>query len=146
MKYRLLIFSFFLSINIFAQEKKDSLEIVQLLKEDYKTMETHDIKKHMGYCTPDYLLIENGDIWNMEMEADGYKKDAHRVIKRTDDFDFKYIRIFENTAYAVYNLKSDIIENGKVTSKNWNESVIFRKLDGKWKIELIHSTPVDIKK
>jgi len=109
-------------------------------------MVTHDINKHRGYCTDNYLLIENGEIWNMEMEAEGYKKDAHRIIDRKDYFNFKFIRIFENTAYAVYNLNSDIIENGNLTIKNWNESVIFRKIAGKWKIELIHSTPIDIKK
>jgi len=145
MKYRLLILTLFLSITILAQEKKDSLEIVQLLKEDYHTMQTHDINKHKGYCTDNYLLIENGEIWNMDNEADGYKKDAHRVFDRKDYFDFKYIRIFENIAYAVYNLKSDIVENGNLTQKNWNESVIFRKIEGEWKIELIHSTPIEIK-
>ena len=145
MKYRLLILTLFISITILAQEKKDSLEIVQLLKEDYHTMQTHDINKHRGYCTDNYLLIENGEIWNMDNEADGYKKDAHRVFDRKDYFDFKYIRIFENIAYAVYNLKSDIVENGILTQKNWNESVIFRKIEDEWKIELIHSTPIEIK-
>ncbi|MBK8610009.1 MAG: nuclear transport factor 2 family protein [Chitinophagaceae bacterium] len=145
MKYGLVIFTLFHSLTVLAQEGKDSIEIVQLLKEDYKTMQTHDINKHRGYCTSNYLLIENGEIWDMDKEADGYKKDANRIIDRKDNFNFKFIRIFDNIAYAVYNLKSDIIENGNVTQKNWNESVIFRKIEGNWKIELIHSTPVDIK-
>lgn len=144
MKYRLLIFTLFLSLTILAQEKKDSLEIVQLLKEDYHTMQTHDINKHKGYCTEDYLLIENGKIWNMDMEAEYYKKNAHRVIDRKDNFNFKFIRIFDNIAYAVYNLKSDFIENSILTQKNWNESAIFRKIEGEWEIELIHSTPIEI--
>lgn len=144
MKYRLMISFFFVSMNIFSQKKNDTTEIIQLLKEDYKTMVTHDIKKHMGYCTEDYLLIEAGEIWNMEMEAESYRKNANRIIERTDNFDFKYIKIEGNTAYAVYNLKSDIRENGKLTNKNWNESVIFRKAEDKWKIALIHSTPVQL--
>lgn len=142
MKYLLLICSVLLSINIFSQEKTDSVEIVQLLKDDYQTMAPYDIKKHLEYCTNDYVLIENGDIWNMEIESEHYKKNAHRKIARKDYFEFKYLRIFTDIAYAVYNLKSDITENGKLITKNWNESVIFRKLEGKWKIELIHSTPI----
>ena len=142
MKYRLLIFFILVSISIFSQEKNDTTEIIQLLKEDYKTMVTHDIKSHMGNCTTDYLLIEDGEIWNMEKEEDYYRKNAHRIIKRKDHFDFKHITISGNTAYTVYNLKSDITENGKLTKKNWNESVIFRKIEGEWKIALIHSTPV----
>ena len=145
MKYRLLILTFFLSITILAQEKKDSLKIVQLLKDDYHTLQTFDISKHKGYCTDNYLLIENGEIMNMDNEADYFKKNAHRVLDRKNYFDFKYIKIFENVAYTVYTLKSTIIENGNLTQDNWNASAIFRKIKGEWKIELINSTPIDIK-
>lgn len=142
MKYSLLIFFLIVSMKIFSQGKNDSIEIIQLLKDDYKTMVTSDIKKHMAYCTDDYLLIENGEVWNMEKEAEYYKQNTRRVIERSDYFDFKYIKISGNTAYAVYNLKSDIRESGKLTQKNWNESAIFRKIDGRWKIALIHSTKI----
>jgi len=50
------------SITILAQEKKDSLEMVQLLKEDYHTMQTHDINKQrryvLSYFTQRVSLIE----------------------------------------------------------------------------------------
>ena len=129
-------------MKIFSQGRSDSMDIIQLLQDDYKTMVSSDIKKHKGYCTNDYLLIENGEIWNMEKEAEYYKQNAQRVIEHSDNFDFKYLKISGNTAYAVYNLKSGITENGKLTQKNWNESAIFRKIDGKWKIALIHSTKI----
>jgi hypothetical protein len=145
MKYKLLIFTFLISTHGFSQKKNDSATIVQLLKEDYKTMVKWDIDKHKGYCTDDYILIEDGEIWNMEKEASNYKKNVNRVLDRKDYFDFHFIRILGNTAYTVYNLKSDITENGKLTTKQWNESVIFRKVQGKWKIALIHSTPIAIK-
>lgn len=132
-------------MNVFSQENNDSTEIVQLLKEDYKTMVAWDIEKHKGFCTDDYILIENGEIWNMEKEADNYKENVQRVLARKDYFDFHFVRILGNTAYTVYNLKSDITEDGKLTTKHWNESVIFRKVQGKWKIALIHSTPITAK-
>jgi hypothetical protein len=145
MKYTLLILTLFLSTTILAQEKKDSLEIVQLLKEDYHTLQTFDFNKHKGYCADNYLLIENGEIMNMEDEAAFYKKNAHKVFDRKDDFDFKYINIFENVAYSVYKLKSDYDDNGNLTQMNWSESAILRKIDVVWKIELIHSTPIETK-
>ncbi len=135
-----------LSIMVFhlgySQRSSDSTEIVHVLKEDYKTMVTHDINKHKSFCTEDYLLIENGEIWNMEMEAADYDMKAKKVLSRNDFFDFKYVNIVDNTAYAVYGLKSEITENGKLTTRHWNESTIFRKVDGTWKIALIHSTPI----
>ena len=62
MKYRVLILTLFLSVTILSQEKKDSLEIVQLLKENYSTLQTCDISKHKERCTYNYLLSEDGDI------------------------------------------------------------------------------------
>ena len=147
MKFRLLILTLFLSTTIFAQEKKDSLEIFKLLKEDYHTLQTYDIEKHRELCTDNYLLSEDGEILRMDDEAAFYKKqkDANDVFERKDYFDFKYIGIFENTAYAVYKLKADFFKNGNTMQMNWTESVIFKKIEGEWKIELIHSTPVKIK-
>ncbi len=142
MRYIFFTIAFLLSLNVFAQNYSDSVAIVHLLKADYGTMMTHDLKKHMEHCTDDYLLIENGEIWNMEKEADWYKKNANRIYDRKDYFDFKFLKILGSTAYIVYDLKSDITENGTLTSKRWTESAVFRKVNGQWKIALIHSTPV----
>lgn len=143
MKYFICALFVFISLISFSQ-KSDSTVIIQLLKNDYKTMLSMDLNKHVSNCTEDYLLIEAGDIWNMEKESKWYKDDANKVSDRKDNFDFKHIRIEGNIAYAVYNLKSDIIKEGKFAQKNWNESVVFRKVNGEWKIALIHSTPVKL--
>ena|SRR5215831_10419368 len=141
MKYHLLCLCLMFTLNVFPQAKNDSTQIIKLLKDDYSTMLTNDIKKHKANCTDDYLLVEDGEIWDMAKEEAYYKSHEGRVIERTDNFDFKQIKILGNTAYTVYNLKSDIKSNGELIQKNWNESVIFRKINGEWKIALIHSTP-----
>ena len=74
MKYRVLILTLFLSVTILSQEKKDSLEIVQLLKEDYSTLQTYDISKHKERCTDNYLLSEDGNILRMDDESRFIKK------------------------------------------------------------------------
>lgn len=143
MKYIFLFFLSFLSVNVFSQEKNDSIAIVRLIMDDYKTMGTWNLKKHLENATDSYLLIEKGEVLTLKMESDYYKSNAHRIIDRKDLFAFKHVRITGNYAYAVYNLKSDILENGKMNTWNWIESVIVRKIKGKWKIELIHSTPIE---
>ncbi len=145
MKYRFLTIAFLFSLHVLAQNNSDSAAIVQLLKADYGTMMTHDLKKHMEHCTDDYLLIENGELWNMDKEADWYKKDVNRIYIRKDYFDFKLISILGTTAYTVYELKSEFEENGVLTSKHWSESAVFRKVNDQWKIALIHSTPITAK-
>lgn len=141
MKYLICLCCLSFSAIAFSQ-KNDTTAIIQVLKSDYGTLFSMDLKKHISNCTGDYLLIEDGDIWNMEKESKWYKDDANKVTDRKDNFDFKHIRIDGNVAYAVYNLKSDITKEGKLTQKNWNESTIFRKVNGEWKIALIHSTPI----
>lgn len=140
MKYIICLFCLSFPAIVFPQ--KDSAAIIHLLKSDYATMASMDLKSHMNNCTADYILIEAGDIWNMEKESKWYKDDANKVTERKDCFDIKYVRIDGNVAYAVYNLKSDITQQGKLIQDNWNESTIFRKVNGEWKIALIHSTPV----
>ena len=145
MKQLFVLLYLLLSLNLFSQNK-DSIAIVQLLVKDYKTMGNWDIKTHIENCTANYLLVENGEIWDLNKEIEYYKSNTNRKIDRKDYFEIKYVRISGNNAYAVYHLRSDISENGMLKVKTWLESVIFRKIAGIWKIELIHSTPVEIKK
>lgn len=77
-------------------------------------------------------------------EAENYKKNRGYDWKRKDDFHFNFVKVMGNIAYTVYSLKSEISKDGKLTLKNWNESVIFRKEKGVWKIALIHSTPSNL--
>jgi hypothetical protein len=121
----------------------DSSEIVELLKSDYKTLESLDYKKHIEHCTEDYILIENGEIWDLKKEIDMlFKSGDNTVIKRDDVFLFKSIKVDHPYAYAVYELRSTITRNGNTKAYHWVESAIFYKVSGKWKIKLIHSTKV----
>ena len=109
-------------------------------------MGTWDLKTHVANCTDNYLLVEKGEIWDMKRESIWYHENANRIINRKNYFDIKYVRIYKDIGYAVYNLRSDITENGILTTETWLESVIFRKGNRTWKIELIHSTPTELKK
>jgi ketosteroid isomerase-like protein len=126
---------------VFAQQN-DSTTIAQLLKADYATMGTLDIPTHLRNLTNDYYLIEHGEVWDIETELDSiYRKNANRVVTRTDFFTFKTIKAAGDMAYAIWHLKSEFRENGNLRVKVWNESGVFRKEQGQWKIALIHSSP-----
>lgn len=140
MKWLVCIFCCVFSTTAFSQH--DTTRIIQLLKGDYGTMPGLDLNKHKSNCTEDYLLIEAGEIWNMEREAQWYGDPSSKVESRKDHFEFKHIRIDGDVAYAVYTLRSEIIKEGKLTQKNWAESAVFRKVNGEWKIALVHSTPI----
>ena len=134
-----------ITVNTASAQKTDSIKIMELLKADYKTMVGFNIEAHKKNCTEDYLLIENGEIWDMAREAADYKMNAHRKFIRNDFFTMRSMKIYKDIAYTVYGLRSEIIENNMTRVKTWNESAVFRKVNGQWKIALIHSTPVEMK-
>jgi lactoylglutathione lyase len=126
---------------LFAQQS-DSAKIIHLLKDDYATMKNWDVQKHIANCTPDYLLIEGGEIWTLEREIKNYESNANEVIDRKDYFDIKTVKVFGDVAYDVHTLKSVFTKNNVSRTVVWNESVTFRKVNGAWKIALIHSTRI----
>jgi len=142
MQLKLLKISFLLTLfsDISAQYKNDSAVIVQLLKEDYSTLQNWNVQKHIANCTRDYLLIENGEIWDLQKEVASYKANAKRILQRTDSFNILTVKVFGNLAYDVHHLRSVIVENNRSITKEWNESVVFRKEEDRWKIALIHSS------
>lgn len=138
-----LIFLLLFGQTAFAQTEKDSLEIVNVLKADYKAFGHYDASTHVNYCTEDYLLIENGEIWDLQKEVEYLKSNENRKSIRTDSFKFIKLRIVGEMAYGVYELHSKITENSYTKSYLWYESVVFRKMNGDWKIALIHSTKIN---
>ena len=140
MKAGFVLAAIFLGLHIHAQTN-DSTTIVKLLQSDYGTMGNWDLKKHVSNCTADYLLIEEGEIWDLQKEQQYYIANSHRRINRKNVFTFYRVKTSGQMAYAVYFLKSELTENGILTVKTWNESATFRKINGVWKIALIHSTP-----
>ena len=117
MKYLLLLLFQTIIVSAQAQNKNDSTAIIQLLKMDYATMGNFDIQAHLANCTKDYLLIENGEVWDLKKETEWYRANAHKLITRTDSFTIRTIKVFNNLAYAVYHLISNITENNVLKIK-----------------------------
>ena len=126
-----------------AQQVNDSTVIVNLLRDDYKTLEKFDIKQHLENCTPDYTLIENGEVLDLEKEIAYMKANAHRVIERKDYFVIHKLKVNGPIAYVIYNLTSEVKEKGETKPYEWVESAILKKIKNQWKIAMIHSTRLD---
>lgn len=141
MKHLLFVLSALTSSTCYSQQANDSAAIVKLLKEDYATMGTLDRTAHLNNVTSDYVLIEKGEIWDIQTELDSiYKSDPKIELIRTDFFTIKTVKISGDMAYAIWHLRSEFKQNGTVTERTWNESGVFRKEKGRWKIALIHSS------
>jgi hypothetical protein len=121
----------------------DSLQIVKLIEEDYKTLESFDFEKHASNVTTNYRLVEDGKVLTLKDEQDYYQKNKDKEVTRDNLFEIESIKIDGDLAYAFYTLKSYITIDGTLSQKSWIESVVFRRVNGYWKIELIHSTEIE---
>ena len=82
-------------------------------------------------------------IWKLEQEIEYFKANQQIDIIRIDDFEIHTLKIVEDFAYIVYELWSEMEKENVVKKFHWVESAVFRKVNEKWKIELIHSTKFD---
>ncbi|CAN5178468.1 hypothetical protein BH09BAC3_BH09BAC3_00700 [soil metagenome] len=137
--------AFFYCVTLSAQDRSDSIKIVQLLVDDYAALGSFDVEKHMNNCTSDYKLIENGEIWDLKKEVEYFKSFAARKRVRKNQFDINSVKVVDRVAYALYEVRSAITENGTTKKYHWAESAVFRKEDNRWKIALIHSTEIALK-
>ena len=69
----------------------DLLKIKQLIVHDYETLSNVDIEGHKSNVTDDYILIEDGNIWDLKDEIEYLFKPTN--IKRKNEFEFLNIDI-----------------------------------------------------
>ena len=101
-----------------------------------------DKNAYRSILTEDYQILESGELFDAEDDIALMPK-PDSGYERTDTFDFRYVKIERDFAYAVYFLKADITDkvNGTI-HKEWLESIILKRSGDDWKIALLHSTRI----
>lgn len=131
------------TICVVCQAQTDSIRVVKLIMNDYEALGKFDETQHTLNCTKDYLLIENGEVWPLKKELEYFRSNKARTITRRNQFEFKSVKVENNFAYMVYDIKSTIDENNEQKKYHWVESAVFKKVKNEWKIALIHSTRLE---
>ena len=119
----------------------DAASVKQFIIDWYLTYYVKlDKEKYRATLTADYLLLENGEIFDAAGDI-ALIPTPDDEYKRTDVFDFRSVKIQGDLAYAVYFLKSDINDkkNGS-RHVEFLESAILRRSGKSWQVSLLHST------
>ena len=121
----------------------DASAVKQLIKDIYSVFyRDRDRQKYRSLLTEDYLLLEKGEILDVEGEAKLMPAPGSDY-RRTDAFDFRSVKLHGDTAYAVYFVKSTIVDKGHgVRNGEWLESAILRRNGKGWRVALLHSTMI----
>lgn len=99
-----------------------------------------DLNKLNALTTEDFVLFEDGSVWNNDslMRAiDKYYKSFNPEYS-FDNFEIDVDSRIGNIRY--YNHCDCVIDDTVKRSLDWIESATFEKVDGKWKMNFLHSS------
>lgn len=124
----------------FCQKEKDSIEAS--ISRFFDGISEIDADKLKAYATEDFILLEDGHLWNMDTLVNKISTRKNSGIKRVNKFQFIKTEQNENIAWVSYHNTADFSLNEKQQTVNWLESAVLKKEDRRWKIKLLHSTRV----
>jgi hypothetical protein len=136
----------FIGITVMSQnsELKKEDQIKELISNSFqKIFSDLDPQALDTYCTQDFLLLETGEVWDMDKMRnylDRASKQEKNVI-RFNSFDFIEIKIEGKMAWVAYHNKAEFKSGEKVVRElNWLESATAILTEEGWKLQLLHST------
>jgi predicted GH43/DUF377 family glycosyl hydrolase len=90
--------------------------------------------------TPQFKLIENGEIWNLDTLVNRVAKSRTADYLRMNQFNLIESQIDQNSAFVFYKNKAMIQAAGRNREVNWLETAHLIKVGTTWKIANMHSS------
>lgn len=124
--------------------KTDKLQLKQLIIESFDEIWSKlDSKNIDKYYTKDFLLLENGEIWNNDSIANYLNKAIldKPIPNRVNSIEVIEIKILNKMAWIAYKNQAVFSFDDKRTKKvYWLESATAILTKNGWKLEMLHST------
>jgi hypothetical protein len=142
-KTPIFLFAFSFAVSLWAQKPftKSQQTVQHTVIKMFDALSSRDSVSLKLYCTDDIALYEYGMIWNLDtLITKAIVLNTATDFKRINTFDFINTTVNKNTAWATYNLQSEITSNGKLRLIQWMETVVLVKDRKGWKIRVLHSS------
>ena len=111
----------------------------QVLFDYFDGIKNKDLNKMNDVTTSDFIIYEDGKVWN----NDSLMNFLNTFPKYTADYTFDNFKINVDNVSGSMNYFNHCDFTLNDTTKmtfNWIESATFKKIDGIWKMNFIHST------
>ncbi len=131
---------FALSLNSKAQRTSESDRIEATVTRFFDGLAQLDDDAIKAEVTKDFTLVEHGLIWNTDTLLNLIKPRKGQGIKRTNTLVFTKTEQSGDTAWTVYYNTAVFQTGDKVRTVKWLESAVLVKVQGIWKLKLLHST------
>lgn len=102
-----------------------------------------DSTKILDYHTEDFIILENGEIWDNARIKKFMRKQLAKEdrAKRINIMDYVSIEKYGNSMQIAYNNKAEFFKNDSlVNTGSWLESALAVKTKEGWKLKMMHST------
>ncbi len=126
-----------------AQEEKKEIEAT--IRYFFDGLSEIDVQKLRDHTTADFHLLEMGEVWTLDTLINKIAPRKGLGIVRVNRFDFIRVEQTGSIAWVSYFNRADMSFNEKKRSIKWLESAVLVKEKGKWRIQLLHSTEMEIK-
>jgi len=140
-KFSCLIIFAFAGVCVHAQDK--NIKAVQeTINTFFKAFSEGDFKYIKQSSTIDFLLLEQGMIWNLDTLQNKLAKPKPTGYSRKNRFEFFETRITGKRAWVGYHNYADFETAAGKRKIHWLESAVLVKEKNSWKLEMMHSTIV----
>lgn len=130
------------------QMEADIDSVKNLISESFQAIWTDfDSTAIPIYYTKDFMVFEDGMIWNNDSVANYLRKQQMQAgkpeYKRINRFDFLNSVHSQNAVWLVYDNYATLIKGeDTVRVAHWSESILAIKENNNWKLQRLHSTTV----
>ena len=122
----------------FAQKEKDSIEAT--IVHFFDGLSEFNNDKMRDCSTSDFLLLEDGEVWNLDTLINKITPRKKLNIQRINKFQFIKTEQNGKVAWVSYYNTADFRRDDKQQTIRWLESVVLTKEGKKWRIKQMHST------
>jgi ketosteroid isomerase-like protein len=141
---------FLLSISTFAlaQQETDEKAIQKLIQGSFDELfSKFDSDKIGDFYTADFILLENGEVWDHQLLLDYFAKGRQNPnpATRVNRFEFIKTTVSGDRAWVAYHNYATISKDGNVREVRWLESAAAVKTDAGWRLDMLHSTRMESK-
>lgn len=130
-----------------TSEKTEESLIKALITDSFREILSENKQEKLStYYTEDFILLEDGEVWDLEIIRGYMQKAAERdrLPERINSFEFLEIKIEGKMAWTAYHNNAMFRVDGEVVGEmNWLESATAVLTDEGWKLQMLHSTVVD---
>lgn len=127
--------------------KTDEDQIKELIEKTFQEIFSDFEPQALDSClTPDFLLLETGEVWDMEKMREYVERSKERrsTVKRLNYFDFIEIKIEGKMAWVAYHNNAKFKQGEEIVREmNWIESATAIHTEEGWKLQMLHSTKAD---